>query len=288
MFVTDFADRVARLLDQGLSGADVARRLGVSHSRVSRAAARMGRPLAPARGSRHDWKAIRQFYDAGRTATECRVRFGISSGAWDRAVTRGDIDPRPRPPQLPAGKRRRQVEALLNEGHGIAEIAERLNISKPTVCYHCRKLGVPPRTQFARRYDWEEIRRFYDAGASRRECHRRFGFSTTTWDDAVARGDIVPRDHRIPIEELLVVGRKTSRGHLKSRLISEGLKENRCERCGIDEWQGEPLDPQLHHKNGNGLDNRLPNLEFLCANCHSLTDTWGGRNGHRKPKRKAA
>jgi len=65
-------------------------------------------------------------------------------------------------------------------------------------------------------------------------------------------------------------------------LIAAGLKENRCERCGIIEWQGVHLNMQLHHKNGNGKDNRLENLEFLCANCHSLTDTWGGRNGHRK------
>lgn len=288
MFVEEFADKVAQGLDAGLSGAEIARRLRVPHSRVSRAAARMGRPLRPACGSNFDWKRIREFYESGRTATECRTRFGISSGALDRAVTRGDIDPRPRPLQLPPGSRRQQVAALLSEGLGIGEIAARLNISKPTVCYHCRKLGIPPRTLFARRYDWEEISRVYEAGASRRECHRRFGFSNTAWNDAVERGDIVPRGRRIPIEELLVVGRPIGRRHLKWRLIDEGLKENRCEQCRLDEWRGEPLSPQLHHKNGDPLDNRIENLEFLCPNCHALTDTWGGRNGHRRPKREAA
>lgn len=71
----------------------------------------------------------------------------------------------------------------------------------------------------------------------------------------------------------------------KARLIREGLKENRCEICNITEWLGKPLNMQLHHKNGDGLDNRIGNLEFLCANCHSQTDTYGGRNGHRKPGR---
>ena len=41
---------------------------------------------------------------------------------------------------------------------------------------------------------------------------------------------------------------------------------------------------QLHHINGHGDDNRLENLELLCANCHSMTDTYGGRNGHRRKR----
>lgn len=33
---------------------------------------------------------------------------------------------------------------------------------------------------------------------------------------------------------------------------------------------------------GDGTDNRLGNLEMLCGNCHAQTDTYGGRNGHRR------
>lgn len=88
----------------------------------------------------------------------------------------------------------------------------------------------------------------------------------------------------MPIEELLVVARtKTNRVHLKNRLIAEGHKQNRCERCGVTEWLGRPLSLEIHHKNGDPNDNRLPNLSILCPNCHSQTDTWGGRNGHRRP-----
>lgn len=86
----------------------------------------------------------------------------------------------------------------------------------------------------------------------------------------------------MPIRELLVAGRRTSRSHLKQRLFNEGLKDNRCERCGIEEWQGMPLNMHLHHINGDGFDNRLENLEMLCGNCHSQTENYGGRNGHRR------
>ena len=52
----------------------------------------------------------------------------------------------------------------------------------------------------------------------------------------------------------------------------------RCEECGLSEWRGKALSLELHHVNGDGLDNRLENLVLLCPNCHSQTDTWGGRN----------
>jgi len=114
---------------------------------------------------------------------------------------------------------------------------------------------------------------------------KRFGFSADAWYKAVKRGAIVPRPVAKPIDEYLVVARRTSRTHLKARLIAEGLKENRCEICAITQWLGKPLSAQLHHKNGDGSDNRLENIEFLCPNCHSQTDTYGGRNGHRQSTR---
>jgi hypothetical protein len=81
----------------------------------------------------------------------------------------------------------------------------------------------------------------------------------------------------MPIEEL-VASRRRSRAHLKRRLLSAGIKQNRCEQCGITEWQGRPLSMALHHLNGDGRDNRLENLQLLCPNCHSQTDTFAGRN----------
>jgi len=86
----------------------------------------------------------------------------------------------------------------------------------------------------------------------------------------------------MPLVELLVAGTKRGRYNLKARLIRAGLKENRCERCGIAKWLGMPLNMHLHHINGDGMDDRLENLELLCAKCHSQTPNYGGRNGHRR------
>ena len=73
-----------------------------------------------------------------------------------------------------------------------------------------------------------------------------------------------------------------ARGNLKRRLIVNGLKEPRCERCGIDAWLGEALTLALHHINGDNRDDRLENLSLLCPNCHSQTDNFAGRN--RRPQ----
>ncbi|MEK6327519.1 MAG: HNH endonuclease signature motif containing protein [Actinomycetota bacterium] len=157
-------------------------------------------------------------------------------------------------------------------------------MSKATVAYHARRLGIPADDRFARRYNWTEIQRAYDSGLSVRQCAARFGFNLASWHAAMKRGEIVTRPSATPVEELFVAGRHRSRNHLKWRLLRAGLKENRCEDCGLTEWRGKPLSMALHHVNGDGRDNRLENLRFLCPNCHAQTPNYGGRNGHRRRK----
>jgi hypothetical protein len=232
-----------------------------------------------------DWSAVQAHYDAGHTMAECKALFGFSNGSWDRARRRGEVKTRGRGGWRGGHDTRRDVQRLLNEGRSNAEVAATLRVSTATVSYHARKLGVPPDTRFSKRIDWDAVQLAHDQGMSVRECANQFGFHKGSWRKAVQRGAIRPRSHVIPIEELLVRGRRTGRDHLKGRLINAGLKEKRCELCGIDSWMGKPLNVQLHHKNGDGTDNRLPNLQFLCPNCHSQTETYGGRNGHRRPDR---
>lgn len=183
---------------------------------------------------------------------------------------------------------RAAVERLLEEGLSGPDIAKRLGISRSTIAYHKRHAGKPVETKFGLRYDWQEVQRYHDLGHSARACFRHFGFSPATWHEAKRRGDLKTRPAAAPISEIFVAGRKRSRGHLKSRLFAAGLKENRCDDCGITDWRGKPLALELHHVNGDGLDNRLENLQLLCPNCHSQTDTWGGRNSGRKNGLKVA
>lgn len=172
---------------------------------------------------------------------------------------------------------------MLAAGRSVGDIARALGVSKPTVCYYARSLGIPPRTPYGRRYDWAEVQRYHDAGHSPKECLARFGCSRNTFWDAVRRGVLVLRPRAVPITDLLVAGRKRNRTHVKGRLLASGLKENRCDECGITDWRGRPLAMELHHVNGDGADNRLVNLRLLCPNCHAQTPNYAGRALRRAP-----
>lgn len=63
---------------------------------------------------------------------------------------------------------------------------------------------------------------------------------------------------------------------LRFRILYE--QNEKCNKCGLDEWLGQELILEIEHKDGNHHNNKRKNLEMLCPNCHSLTKTWRGRN----------
>ena len=60
----------------------------------------------------------------------------------------------------------------------------------------------------------------------------------------------------------------------------------KCNWCEINKVTGKvPI--QLEHIDGNSNNNNLDNLELLCPNCHSLTETYGYLNkGNGRDERK--
>jgi hypothetical protein len=231
---------------------------------------------------RYDWPAIARYYAAGHTMREAQNRFGFSNGAWARAVERGDIEPRPGRPPGRNGDTQGRVVRLLGAGLTKAAVARELGITKSSVSRHAAKAGFRIDERCARRYDWSTVQRFYDEGHSISECVAEFGFSRATFNEARRRGDVTTRPRSAPAEAVFVQGARRDRGHLKHRLRQEGLLSDACEDCGLKAWRGQPLTLQLHHRNGDGSDNRIENLILLCANCHSQTENWGGRNARRK------
>lgn len=55
-----------------------------------------------------------------------------------------------------------------------------------------------------------------------------------------------------------------------------------CNKCKLATWFDKAIVLELEHKDGNNQNNIRENLEGLCPNCHSITDTWRGRNKPNK------
>lgn len=73
-------------------------------------------------------------------------------------------------------------------------------------------------------------------------------------------------------------------------LLRDFLEEKfgkKCFSCGNAEWMGKEIPLDIHHKDGDCSNNKVDNVQFLCKNCHALTDTFGtkNKNGSRKWRR---
>jgi hypothetical protein len=67
---------------------------------------------------------------------------------------------------------------------------------------------------------------------------------------------------RCKVAERLHRGKKGRRRNLSA------LKSDTCDRCGFVPEHPQQLD--MHHADGNRLNNDPANLQTLCANCHRL------------------
>lgn len=98
---------------------------------------------------------------------------------------------------------------------------------------------------------------------------------------------IALQDRRaVDINEVFSNKRPCKTTTLMKLLVNGGYKEMKCEICGIRDWMGKPIVFNLHHVDGDHYNNNLENLQVLCPNCHSQTDTFSGRNKNKKIMKK--
>lgn len=84
---------------------------------------------------------------------------------------------------------------------------------------------------------------------------------------------------KLVASEILVrnrlAGQKERTVRLRRAMLQYGFKYL-CNHCSQEPlWRGKKLVLQIEHKDGDVFNNEPSNLEFLCPNCHSQTETYG-------------
>lgn len=144
-----------------------------------------------------------------------------------------------------------KIISLKNEGKTTSEICGILGVSKGTVGYH---LGV------AKKQGIEYLKQTPNKNHSIERKKEIKLKKQKTCNSKILKEDFG----------------NLSFERLKKRVLME--QEKKCNRCGVSEWFGVTLSLELEHKDGNNQNNERSNLEVLCPNCHSITNTWKGRN----------
>ena len=86
---------------------------------------------------------------------------------------------------------------------------------------------------------------------------------------------------KMSLEQYLAESKDIQSNKVRTKILEEGLKPHKCEHCGLENWLGQPIPLELHHKDGNKDNNIFENYELLCPNCHALTDSYRGKNSKK-------
>lgn len=143
------------------------------------------------------------------------------------------------------------------------------------------------------KFSREEIERFVKESKSNREVARKIGYDQ---DSGTAMKSLREMYDMLEIDTSHFTGqgwnkdnynyaRFTNGKRVKSSYASRAiiaLRGHKCECCGNEYWNGQPIPLQVHHTDGDSLNNDLTNLQLLCPNCHAQTENYCGKNMEKR------
>jgi hypothetical protein len=134
----------------------------------------------------------------------------------------------------------------------------------------------------------EDIIRWVSENKSKAFMCREFGCKPETLDSYLSKMGIIYKGNKGGKGIKIDPKRKTAEEYaksnypksdtLKKKMISDGIRDAKCECCGLIDWLDNPIALELHHIDGNRFNNVFENLQILCPNCHSQTNNYGSKN----------
>lgn len=102
------------------------------------------------------------------------------------------------------------------------------------------------------------------------------------YDGNKAGKGLIKKNPKMNLEEYLVNSKDIQLNKVRIKLLEEGIKEHKCECCGLETWLDKPIPLELHHKDGNRHNNTIENFGLLCPNCHAFTESYGVKTAPNK------
>lgn len=159
------------------------------------------------------------------------------------------------------------LENLVKDGLSSYEIAKKINKGQTTVRYWLKEFNLKTSPKSKNNKDKNLCLNcnkefyFYKCASFGKfccgKCQHEFEYINET----------LPRFYK---------GEISKRNTLKKIILKE-IKDT-CFTCGLKDWNNKILVFVLNHIDGNAGNNHPSNLELLCPNCNSQTDTFSGRN----------
>lgn len=158
-------------------------------------------------------------------------------------------------------------------------------MQKRSVIWACEKsvlIGV-----VAKAKTFTEILGFFglrNIGGNFRTLKKRLAADNVSFDHIpqgpyASRGRVNYKSAVLPDSAVFIENSMVCRAAVKRRVIQRQLIPYQCAVCNCDPiWNSQELVLILDHINGNNRDHRITNLRFVCPNCNSQLETFGGRN----------
>nr|DAG94949.1 MAG TPA: NinG recombination protein [Crassvirales sp.] len=267
------------IFGEKLSYEEIGRRYEVSGSAIKKKAKKLGIELPKKRdinfnetfnkgySFKYNKKDLEKYLGEGKSYKEIGNIYGVSSSSIYRAVKSFGLSPKKKSPKKKESKNLNKPKIIINsvddsvfsdyvkDSLSIAEVARSIGIDN-------NKINTSVYREIHKRIDSLKLDTSHFTGGA--------------WNV----GDRFRKiDKGFPLSEVLVKNSSYKcTNSLRKKLFNEGVKERKCECCGITEWNGKPAPLQLHHIDGDNTNNSLENLQILCPNCHAQTDNYCSKN----------
>jgi hypothetical protein len=176
-----------------------------------------------------------------------------------------------------------QLQTWINENKSLRDICEVSGKSYSNIRHWLKKYGLKTnhRTPERRTYKREDVEKAISESNSYSDVLRNIGLTVNggsfSWLKKLINRHNIDVSHfqenkRINKKVYKFTDDISNHDRASASKLQRFLKfhkvEEKCSNCGINEWRGEPIRLDIDHKDGNCINNKLENLQYLCPNCH--------------------